>query len=240
MKDHLLDLVQHTLDLGFIDLVKINGDDNTTVLSGIAQDKSVVVQGQFAGPVPEFIGTFGMPNLNKLKIILNLQEYKENAKLSISKRSDGSPDGINFENAAGDFKNNYRFMAANIVNEQLRDVKFKGANWSVDFEPMAASIMRLKMQAQANAEETVFKTKTEDGHLKFMFGDHSSHAGEFVFQHDVGGQIKRQWAWPVVQIISILGLVGNKRMKISDDGVMQIIVDSGIAVYTYIIPAQSK
>jgi hypothetical protein len=240
MKDHLLDLVQHTLDLGFIDLVKINGADDTTVLSGIAQDKSVVVQGQFAGPVPEFIGTFGMPNLNKLKIILNLQEYKENAKLSISKRSDGSPDGINFENAAGDFKNNYRFMAANIVNEQLRDVKFKGANWSVDFEPMAASIMRLKMQAQANAEETVFKTKTEDGHLKFMFGDHSSHAGEFVFQHDVGGQIKRQWAWPVVQIISILGLVGNKRMKISDDGVMQIIVDSGIAVYTYIIPAQSK
>jgi hypothetical protein len=100
--------------------------------------------------------------------------------------------------------------------------------------------MRLKMQAQANAEETVFKTKTEDGHLKFMFGDHSSHAGEFVFQHDVGGQIKRQWSWPMLQIISILGLVGNKRMKLSDDGVMQIVVDSGVAVYTYIIPAQSK
>jgi len=240
MRDHLLDLVQHTLDLGFIDLVKINGDDDVTAISGIAQDKSVVVLGQFAGPVPEFIGTFGMPNLNKLKIILNLQEYRENAKLTISRRADGSPDGINFENSAGDFHNNYRFMAANIVNDQLKDIKFKGANWSVDFEPSASSVMRLKMQAQANAEETVFKTKTEDGHLKFMFGDHSSHAGEFVFQHDVGGQIKRQWSWPMLQIISILGLVGNKRMKLSDDGVMQIVVDSGVAVYTYIIPAQSK
>jgi hypothetical protein len=100
--------------------------------------------------------------------------------------------------------------------------------------------MRLKMQAQANSEEIVFKTKTEDGHLKFMFGDHSSHAGDFVFQHDVGGQLKKQWSWPVLQIISILGLVGNKRMKISDDGVMQITVDSGLGVYTYIIPAHSK
>jgi hypothetical protein len=240
MRDHLLDLVQHTLDLGFINLVKITGTDDSTAILGVAEDKSVVVQGQFAGPVPEFIGTFGMPNLNKLKIILNLQEYRENAKLSISQRNDGSPDGIDFENAAGDFKNNYRFMSANIVNDQLRDVKFKGANWSVDFEPTAASIMRLKMQAQANAEESVFKTKTENSDLKFVFGDHSSHAGEFVFQPDVSGTLKRPWAWPVVQIISILGLVGDKRMKISDDGVMQITVDSGVAVYTYIIPAQQK
>jgi hypothetical protein len=240
MRDHLLDLVQHTLDLGFIDLIKVNGTDEDTAILGIAQDKSVVVQGQFSGPVAEFVGTFGMPNLNKLKIILNLQEYRENAKLSLSRRSDGSADGIDFENAAGDFRNNYRFMSANIVNDQLRDVKFKGAVWSVDFEPSAASIIRLKMQAQANSEETVFKTKIENGDLKFMFGDHSTHAGEFVFQHDTAGQLKRQWAWPVTQIISILGLVGDKRMKISDDGIMQIVVDSGVAVYNYIIPAQQK
>ena len=240
MRDQLLDLVQHTLDLGFIDLVKINGTDESTDLLGLAQDKSVVVQGKFTGPVAEFIGTFGMPNLGKLKIILNLQEYRENAKLSLSKKDDGVPDGINFENAAGDFKNNYRFMSANIVNEQLKDVKFKGANWNVDFEPSAAGIMRLKMQAQANAEESVFRTKTENGDLKFVFGDHSSHAGEFVFHPSVGGVIKRQWSWPVSQIISILGLVGDKRMQISDDGAMQITVDSGVAVYTYIIPAQSK
>jgi hypothetical protein len=240
MKDQLLDLVQHTLDLGFIDLVKITGTDDSTAILGVAQDKSVVVQGQFATPVAEFVGTFGMPNLNKLKIILNLQEYRENAKLSISQNSSGNPDGINFENATRDFRNNYRFMSANVINDQLKDVTFKGANWHVTFVPTAASIMRLKMQAQANAEETVFKTKTENGDLKFVFGDHSSHAGEFVFEAGVSGVIKRSWAWPVLQIISILGLVGDKQIKISDDGVMQITVDSGVAVYTYIIPAQSK
>jgi hypothetical protein len=160
MRDHLLDLVSHTYDLGCIDLVKIVGDDTTTTIAGLAEDRSVVIEGQYAGPVPEFIGTFGMPNLNKLKILLNLQEYKENAKLSITKRADGQPDGINFENATGDFKNNYRFMSSEIVNEKLKTVKFKGVNWHIEFEPSAASIMRLKMQAQANAEETLFKAKT--------------------------------------------------------------------------------
>ena len=145
MRDHLLDLVSHTYDLGCIDLVKIVGDDTATTIAGLAEDRSVVIEGQFAGPVAEFIGTFGMPNLNKLKILLNLQEYKDNAKLSITKRSDGTPDGINFENATGDFKNNYRFMASEIINEKLKTVKFKGVNWHIEFEPSAASIMRLKM-----------------------------------------------------------------------------------------------
>jgi hypothetical protein len=87
MKDHLLDLVEHTHDLGVIDLVKITGDDKSTVISGLAEDRSVVVEGQFVGPHADFIGTFGMPNLSKLKILLNLQEYRENADLSLHART---------------------------------------------------------------------------------------------------------------------------------------------------------
>jgi hypothetical protein len=240
MRDHLLDLVSHTYDLGCIDLVKIVGDDTTTTISGLAEDRSVVIEGQYAGPVPEFIGTFGMPNLNKLKILLNIQEYKENAKLSITKNNAGEPDGINFENASGDFKNNYRFMSSSIINEKLKTVKFKGVNWHIEFEPSAASIMRLKMQAQANAEETVFQAKTENGDLKFSFGDHSTHSGSFVFEPGVKGQLKRAWSWPISTVISILSLTGDKVMKVSDDGAAMITVNSGIATYNFILPAQSK
>jgi len=240
MRDYLLDLVEHTYDLGCIDLVKITGDENETAISGLSEDLSVVVQAKFKNPAPDFIGTFGMPNLSKLKILLNLQEYRENAKLSITKKSTGAPDGINFENATGDFKNNYRFMAAEIVNEKLKTPKFKGVNWHITFEPTVAAIQRLKMQASANAEEPNFQAKTEDGHLKFFFGDHSTHAGNFVFHHDVGGALKRAWSWPAAQFISIMGLTGDKKVQISDDGAAMITVDSGIAVYEYILPAQSK
>jgi hypothetical protein len=240
MRDHLLDLVEHTFDLGCIDLVKITGDDKSTIINGIAEDRSVVVEGQFAGPVADFIGTFGMPNLSKLKVLLNLQVYKENAKLTINRKAAGEPDQLNFENVTGDFKNSYRFMASEIINEKLKTVKFKGVNWNIEFEPTTASIMRLKMQAQANAEEVNFQAKTENGELKFYFGDHSTHAGNFVFQSGVTGQLKRAWSWPIKTVISILDLTGDKTFKISDDGAAMITVDSGLATYNYILPAQSK
>jgi hypothetical protein len=240
MRDHLLDLVEHTFKLGCIDLVKITGDTNETVIAGIAEDRSVVLEGKFGAPVADFVGNFGMPNLSKLNILLNIQEYKENAKLSITRKDTGAPDGINFENATGDFKNNYRFMASEIVNEKLKTVKFKGVNWHIEFEPTVAAIQRLKMQAQANAEELTFQAKTDNGDLKFFFGDHSTHAGNFVFQPGVQGTLKRAWAWPIKTVISILDLTGDKTFKISDDGAAMITVDSGLATYNYILPAQSK
>lgn len=240
MKDYLLDIVSHTHDLGCIDLVKIVGDDKSTVVNGIAEDQSVVMQAEFQNPVAEFIGTFGMPNLAKLKILLNLQEYREDARLTITRRDSGEPDGVLFENATGDFRNNYRFMASEIVNARLKTAKFRGVNWNIEFEPTVAAIMRLRMQAQANAEEPCFQARTEGDQLKFSFGDHSTHAGEFVFQADVQGSLKRAWSWPVTQINAILSLTGDKVMRISDDGAAEIRVDSGIAVYSYILPAQSK
>jgi hypothetical protein len=240
MKDYLLDLVSHTYDLGCIDLVKITGTATETSINGMAEDRSVVLEGQYATPVADFVGTFGMPNLAKLKILLNLQEYKEDAKLDINRKSGSGPDQLNFENKAGDFKNSYRFMASEVINDKLKTVKFKGANWNIEFTPTMAAIQRLKMQAQANSEENNFQAKTEGGHLKFFFGDHSTHAGNFVFQHDVTGQLKRNWSWPVKTVISILDLYGDKVIRISDDGAAKITVDSGLAVYNYILPAQSK
>lgn len=240
MRDHLMDLVGHTFDLGCIDLVKIVGDEKNTVISGLAQDLTVVIDAQCHGPVAEFVGTFGMPNLGKLKVLLNLEEYRENAQLTINRKADGTADGINFENSAGDFRNSYRFMSSELINSKLKNARFKGANWHVEFEPTVASIQRLKAQAQANAEEPNFQARTENGDLKFFFGDHSTHAGNFVFQANVKGALKRAWSYPAKTVISILDLVGDKTFRLSDDGAAQITVDSGLAVYNYILPAQSK
>jgi hypothetical protein len=240
MRDYLLDIVQHTFDLGCIDLIKITGTDSATTVSGLAEDKSVIIDAQFANPMADFVGTFGMPNLGKLKTLLNLQEYREDAKLAVTRKANGDLDGITFENKVGDFKNNYRFMASDIVNDKLKTLKFKGVNWHITFEPTVAAIQRLRMQAQANSEENNFQVKTDGNNLKFFFGDHSTHSGNFVFQHNITGTLKHAWSWPVSQVMSILSLTGDKTMQISDDGCMQITVNSGLAVYNYILPAQTK
>lgn len=243
MRDYLLDLVEHTFDLGCIDLVKIVGTDQETVIEGLAEDKSVVLQGKFANPIADFIGTFGMPNLSKLKILLNLQEYRENAGITVTRQNRNgvdSPVGLHFANKASDFQNDYRFMVSEVVSDKLKTLTMRPTNWHVQFEPTNAAIQRLKMQAQANSEEPNFQAKTDGGDLKFYFGDPSTHAGNFVFHPGVTGKLTRSWAWPVKQFISIMDSTGDKIVRISDDGAAKVTVNSGIAVYEYILPAQSK
>jgi hypothetical protein len=243
MQDYLKDIVQHTHGLGTIDLVKVTGTDAETRVIALAEDKTVVVDALFKGAHPDFVGTFGMPNLAKLNTILGIPEYKEDAKLSIAKQDrngESVPVGIHFENKAGDFKNDYRFMSAEIINDKLKNQKMRPVKWNVDFAPTVQNIQRLRFQASANSDETTFTARTENGDLKFFFGDHASHAGNFVFQAGVTGTLSKAWSWPVWAVMAILALPGDKAFRISDEGAAQITVDSGVAVWNYTLPAQTK
>jgi hypothetical protein len=243
MKDILQDVVAHTHALGFLSLIKVTADTDATVIESMADDRSVVMTATAHTPVTEFDGTFGMPNLDKLNMHLKNPEYKDNAKLEVVKaerNGETIPTHIHFENATGDFENDYRFMNKAIIEEKLKSVKFKGATWDVTFNPSMASIARMKLQSAAHNEEPTFVVKTDNSNLVFSFGDASTHAGEFVFQHDVNGTLKHSWSFPVSAVQAILNLDGEATMSISDQGAMKITVDSGMAKYDYILPAQSK
>jgi hypothetical protein len=243
MKDILQDLVAHTHSLGFLPLVKITSDTKETQIEAMAEDRSVIVTAKTHKPVDGIEGVFGMPNLNKLDLHLKCPEYKEGAQISVvmaNRNGEDIPTGLHFKNAAGDFQNDYRFMNTEIINEKLKSVKFKGAQWAIEFQPSVASIQRLKFQAAAHSEESVFQISTDNNNLVFSFGDASTHAGSFVFHSGVTGKLKQTWSWPVSQMQSILNLSGDLTMKISDQGALQITVDSGLAEYNYILPAQSK
>jgi hypothetical protein len=243
MKDILQDIIAHTTAIEGVELIKVVGTDKETVISAIADDRSVVVTGTFKNPEPEFIGVLGMPNLPKLRTILGFDEYDDKAKITVTKQNkDGAdvPSAIHFETANGDFVNDYRFMSKAVIEEKVKSVSFKGTGWDIEIEPSVASILRLKKQSQANSEEVTFRTVVEKTDLKVYFGDPSTHSGNFVFQSDVSGKLSSKWQWPVKQVTSILGLPGDKKMKISDQGAMEITVDSGLAVYRYLLPGQTK
>lgn len=243
MKDYLLDLIQHTNGLGVVELVKVDGTATETKISALAEDKSVIVFGTFKAPISDFVGTFGMPNLSKLKTILSFDDYGENATINVNRENREGvdvPAAIHFETNAGDFVNDYRLMAKSVVEDKVKAVTFKGATWDVTFEPTVAGIMRLKKQASANSEELNFKTKTENGDLKIYFGDPSTHSGNFVFQPSVSGNLTRPWQWPVKVFLAIMDLPGDKTVRISDAGAAEITVDSGIATWQYLLPAQAK
>jgi hypothetical protein len=244
MKDYLSDLVAHTQGLGSIGFVKITGNTKDTKIEAVSEDKAIILQGAFNAPIAEFIGVFGMPDLNKLNIILNISEYEEDAVISVTKKTVGTdevPSGLHFQNKAGDFENIYRFMTTDVVNEKLKFIKLKNTpKWNITFNPSVASIQRFKFQSQAHSEEPLFTAKTEKKNLVFQLGDVSSHAGNFVFENNFTGSISKPWSYPVQSVLSIMGLLGDKTMMFSDEGLLQITVDSGIAKYNYMLPPHTK
>ena len=245
MKDILQDIVKHTHGLGFLDLVKITGDSDKTAIDSMAEDRSVILQGTFNRSYAEVIGTFGMPQLSKLDIHLKCPEYQEKAKITVTKGNRNGaevPTGIHFENEKGDFKNDYRFMNAEIINEKLKTVKFKGVKWDVEIEPTVANVQRFNFQSIANTEHNSFVVRTENGNLIFSFGDQASHGGEFVFAKGVKGTLNKGWSWPVAQVLQILKLSDSAKVMLhfSNEGAMMVTVDSGLGKYQYIIPAQAQ
>ena len=244
MKDILQDIIEHTRALEGIDLIRVNGTATETEIIANAEDRSVMISGLFKNPNPEFIGTFGMPNLGKLSTIIGFDDYDSEAKISVLKKDrDGvqTPDTIHFETKDGSFVNDYRLMGANVVTERVKKpIMTVTPTFNVEFTPSVAQIQRLKKQASANSEEETFKTKVDNGDLKIYFGDPSTHSGNFVFHAGVTGNLTRNWAWPIKQVLAILNLAGDKTFKISDQGLSEIVVDSGLATYTYRLPAQQK
>ena len=243
MKDILQDLVQYSFGLGVIDLIKISGTDTETKVTALAEDKSVIMTAVMKTAIPEFRGVFGMPNLSKLKTILSFSDYDDSAKITVTTQQrdeETVPVAIHFETKNSDFVNDYRLMSRALIEERVKNVTFKGATWNVSFEPGIAAIQRLKRQASANSEQMNFTTRTVNNELRVYFGDPSTHSGNFVFHTPISGSLSRASQWPVKQFLAIMDLPGSKLVQISDQGVASITVDSGIAVYTYMLPAQAK
>jgi hypothetical protein len=244
MQDLLKDIVSHTNKLGFLNIVKVTGTDEKTLIDSMAEDRTVIMYAETTDPYPQITGTFGMPQLEKLRYLLDGPEYKEDAKIEVvtaDRNGEKIPVGIHFENKDGDFKNDYRFMNQSIIEEKLKTVKFRGVNWHVEVSPTISAVQRFQFQAGANTEHTTFVAKTEGDKLVFTFGDQSTHGGEFTFATGVTGKITKAWTWPVLPVLSILKIAdaNNAKMSFSNDGAMQIELDSGIATYKYIIPANA-
>ena len=242
MQDILKDIVAHTHALGFLTLLRVTSEDETTIESR-TDDRSVILTATTHNKIAEFDGVFGMGNLDKLALHLKNPEYQDGASIDVIKEDrngENVPTTIHFENKSGDYENDYRFMNKNVLDERMKKVTFKGAQWDVEIEPSIAAISRMKLQSAVHNDEPVFNARCENDQLLISFGDAGSHAGKFVFAEGVGTGLKHTWSWPVAQTIAILSFDGDTTMKLTDQGAMMLSVDSGLAKYDYILPAQAK
>ena len=116
MRDYLLDIVKHTRSVGNIDAVKVT---DGSVIEAKDDDNKVIVKATYKTARSELAGVVGLPNLDKLNVILNISEYAENAKIDVEMRErngENVPFSMKFVNASGDFKNDFRFMSKELVS----------------------------------------------------------------------------------------------------------------------------
>jgi hypothetical protein len=244
MLDLLKDIVAHTNKLGFLNIIKVIGSSEQTLIESMAENRSVVLYAETTDPYPDLLGTFGMPQLEKLAYLVDGNEYQEGATIELTKSQRQGVDiltGLHFENKDGDFKNDYLFVNQNIVDEKLKTITFKGVKWNLTLNPSVQAIQRFAFQAGANTEHTTCVAKTDGDKLIFTFGGMGTHGGEFVFATGITGSITKAWPWPINPVLSILKIAdsNNTTMSFSNEGALQIELDSGIAKYKYIIPAQT-
>jgi len=233
IKDVLKDIVQYTHGIAGVELIKISGSKTKTEISAVAADTSVIIYGETKHPVEEFQGVCGLAQLNKLKTILAFSDYDENENFSVIRDAqDSNPVEIDMKNQSGDFAITYRFMGKTVIEELVKHVTFNGATWGINFLPSSNSISRFKRQQSASDENT-FSFKLEGSELKCIFGN----IGSFVFHSGVSGKLLRELKFPTKQFVTIMEMAGDKVIKLSDQGVMNIRIDSGISTYTYLIPA---
>jgi hypothetical protein len=151
LKDVLLDVVKHTNGLGFIEAIKIEGTAEETNISGMDVDRTVMLYGQLHNTVDEFEGTFGAANLGYLNWLLNWDYLNDDgSNITVIRKVRNSieqPEEVEFKGSAGS-PWYYRFMSGALVEEQLRTVRFKGADWDVEFQPSQKSIQLFNTAAQ--------------------------------------------------------------------------------------------
>ena len=245
IKDTLKDVLRHTHSLGIFEMVKINGTAEETAIETVDADKTVILKATTVNPVPDFVdatvglsrmsvldGYLKFPVLTVMMVLYRLLHKKGTMLKSVE---------VEFTSAEGTDAH-YRFMLADVINQQLKDIKFKGAEFDVNIVPSAKNLKDLGyFNSVLGAFENTFSPRTEDGNLYFYIGGAGSDRTKVLVAEAVEGEITHEFYWPLDIVLRILRLGDNANivLSINSKGLLQIIVDSGIGAYTYLLPAKN-
>lgn len=239
-KDVVSDIIKY-VGSGFSDYIKITANEKETVIGTSDASGVLFIRGTTHTPVKEFFGEFGMGNLGFLKGLLNLPNYKEDgAKLEVVTREKNGEEFIDGFKFSDNYKNTdrYRVMNKEAADAVVKPVaKFKGTAWDVEFSPTKAKVNELQSVAGLyNGVESNFTLYTENGNLVMTMGDEK---GSFyckrVLATDVAAELKPQHSWVLNHMMTILnlGMTGDCTVRITKLGIIEISIDTGIAVYNY-------
>lgn len=244
--DNVKDILKHTNNLSFLEMVKLSGTDAGTTVESISTDKSIVMFGKLNNEIEDLKdNSIGLSRMGILSGYVSFPAFSEkDASVKIVKQPRNGADvpaEITFDSGHG-HQSNYRFMSKEIVDEQIKMPVFKGANYDLEYEPTQKNLQDLTyFSGILSSYESTFSTVCKDSKLYFSIGSSSSDRALVPIADNVTCKISTNWKWPLSSILSILKLSGTEKctMFISNQGLLKIELVSGLGTYTYYIPAKA-
>jgi hypothetical protein len=243
IQDILQDVIKYVHGVGVFPAVRIVQTKDGIELFSTNAEKTVVLNASSKLKFSDEEIVFGLGNLDMLQKILDCPEYKENVNISLGTDAGSKLDRVEFENATGDFHNQYRLMNQKIVETIVPSNKFMGAKWSVEFVPPVSSIQRFNLQAAVNSSESSFVMKANNKNIEVSFGTPATHSGKFVFANNLPGKVVGDLPFSVPVFQKVLNLSSHAQsatLKIAERGLMCMTLDSGLVEYNYYIMGLSK
>lgn len=245
IKDVLKDILRHTHGLGFFDMVRLIGTDADTTIETVNSDKSVILKARTHAPVPEFIGaTVGLSRLGVLQGYTQYAEFDaEDASVRVihqNRNDQRIPSEVEFVSANGTTAH-YRFMLAEVINQQLKEIVFRGSNADVTFTPTTKMFKDLTVFNNILGQyEANFTPKLEQGKLYFYLGDNGGDRSRILIAENVVGKLNSNTSWPLDILLRILKLGDSESVVVNIDsrGLLEVTTSSAYGEYTYYVPGQ--
>lgn len=245
IKDTLKDVIKHTHGLGIFEMVKITGTAEATSVETVDAEKTVIFKGTTVNPVPDFVdNTVGLSRMSVLDGYLKYPGFDaDDATVAVKtqeRNGETVPTEVTFKDVNGTDAS-YRFMLADVINQQLKEIKFKGAEFDINIVPTQKNLKDLGyFNSVLSAFESTFSPRTQDGKLYFHIGDNGGDRTKILVAEAVDGELTHEFRWPLDIVLKILRLSdsSNVVMSFNAKGLLQIKVHSGLGEYTYLLPSK--
>ena len=235
-RDVLRDLVATTTPIGFETIIvakEDRGQGEKVYLESHTLDREVVMRAYVKDDVTDMTDSFGLGSLPMLQGLLGLNSYRTDGTKIVPVETNGVTTKLVFKSETAN--TDFLVMEKSYLPKQP---KFTDSNYDITLIPVTEKVNELKSFAG------VFKTisplvtpYTEDGILCFKVGSMNKnvHTGSLTFS-ECTGTLKVTYGFPVERILQTLSRVNNANsveMNISAKGVLNIKLDTGVAVYDF-------
>lgn len=235
LRDVLRDLVTTTAGIDF-DCIAVSSEDRgqgqRIYMEAYTGDKNLVMRAVTKEDVPEVVGRFGIGNIGMLQGLLNLNVYKsDSTKISVNAK-DGVVKSLSFK--SDDANTNYLVVAEKFIPPQPR---FTDQPYDVQVTPSASKVNELKSFSGVFKSFSAHVTPyTDDNSLYFYVGEKNknNHTGTLLFSK-TDGELTQGYGYPIERVLQALNRVNNAEQKslgITKTGMLNVTVDTGIAVYS--------